>query len=339
MKKAIFVVTAVCMLSLIVLCGCRTNNYYEVPEYEYATIHTSKSNNISIIDTYDSDGVPIQNYEIRIGGLTGGAFMKVPVLNQGNIYITSPVLANKSHEFITQINTSDFSVDKLNSEKPPTTFAIDENFVYLGSSLPEGFYIAKVSKAENEILQSTFVDGIGNYLIVDENFVYAISKINSDDEKHIAIFLLSKEDLSIVNQIDLLDVADVQCGIVDHNVMYLSAIMKNDTNNFIELNIDTKDYSKTDVPFAETYNIHLYDENAIIVEHGGADVLVFNIITKDFTTFELENDNLCSFYKNEVLYSSDGNSIFSYDKNHFELLDKFEIQTHEDMRFISFFIE
>lgn len=342
MKRSILVRKFIPLLLVGLISGCTHNSSYEVSEYEYAMIHTSKSNNESIIDTYNVDGDHLNSYEIAIGGLTGGAFMKEPVLDQDNIYIASPVFGSKSQKFITQINTNDFSLNELKSEKPPTTFTIDENFAYLGSSLTTGFYISKVSKTENNIMHTITLDGIGNYLISDDSYIYAISKSNVDNDRDITISYLSKEDLTVVQQVNISDVIDVQCATIDGKVMYLSAVLEKDnheTNSLIILDIETKINKKVAIPFKETYNVIIDTDNIFIVENNGSKVLKYNHAANSETVFELENKNLCSVLKNKTIYSSDGNRVFLYDATNLNLLKSFEIQKQEDMRFVSFYIK
>ncbi len=302
-------------------------------------IYTSKTEDISIIDRYNIEGKYIGCQNINIGGLTGGAFMKEPIVIQDKIYITSPILNNRNRQFITELDTNTLETRKINSEDTPTTLAVDDKYIYMGSSNIDGFDIYQKSLNEDIITGKISINGVGEYLICDNQYMCAISHIYESNSEYTNIEYVDKVSLKNTNTIEIPYVLDVKDYIIENGIMYLLGNyydIKNETINsrVIKVDIGTNESTTYEIESQMSERMYLYEDKFIIVNQMKNEFYIYDNNFNNKQTINIGQDILSSYYKDGILYLVSEDSVIIYGLKENKYIDRFEIDTHKDMMIV-----
>lgn len=318
--------------------------------YKYGVIYTSIEKDKSTIVKYDSTGSYINNEEIKVGGITLASFLKFGVNNNDKIYFPAPILGNKPQNFILEINKKNLNYKKIEDKniKTPTFFSIDDRFAYLSVSSLDTTILSKTDLATNTTAISKELQGQGLFSIENENKLYLASIIHNEKEVPFArIYTLDKSNLNILNTIDINDVLFLTDLIINNNSMYIAINRDgNDalSNNIIKLNLLTNEINEIKIPFHNLNKLYIVNDDLFITQYNyngektENKIAKINLLTNDIKVFNTENEHISTYIYDNFLYSSDGEFIYIYDLEKFNLINKFKLKKLDDEIFVSFFI-
>ena len=347
-RTTLLTLITIFMLCTFISCSKKSTT---IDEYKYGIIFSSISAKKSIISTYSSEGNHLSDNEINMGGLNLASFIRQGIKENNDIFFACPVIGNTSYNYILKLDTTTMESENIVSEDgiTPTFFSVDNDFAYAGNSSLSETYLSKTNLNNNKVELFVKLDGQGILCVNDNINLYVISIVHDESDtkdSSAKLYILNKEDLSIINEKDIPNISYISDAKVGNEKLY-AMVNRDGSDNLSNtlLEIDLKDLSINTIklPISESMQLHLFDNSLYIVESDfhfnetKKRIAKLDLSSMDVSVFNTNNEHLSTIISGNKFVSCDGNDVYIYDIDNFQLLETFPIDTPNNMLFISIY--
>jgi hypothetical protein len=340
---------------LVIITGCKmfSSNKSTNEEYKYAVISSSMLKDKSKIALYDENGKFIKNKKIKYGGIALSGFKKAPEYLGDDVFIEDSAINFHSNDYTLKINRNTLKASEVPSTAPnsPTFFTIDDKYLYASSASPYETNLDKTDIKTNEIVKTGKVDVDAAVSINEKgDKLYLVSYGYESEKLKMYLSVLDKENLELEKKMSLGGGGGTESGKIVGNYLFVSRHIDEDNEYSKELiRINLNDYSTKIITLPFYYQHQLFsfknyiyvtecDIHEETIENQVARVDIENCNVELFKTSNIMQASEIDKNKNEFL-STDGEKMYVYNLEDFNLKKSFELRQYYDLLFSSFFIK
>ncbi len=346
MKKTIYILTSILISISLLTIGCKSSKHANsIKDYKYAFVHSIWAKNKSIISLYDKNGIFLYDKEIPYGAITGSAFKKYPDETNNKIYYASPEIGTKITDYIPEIDKNTLDVKKINifEGSPAYFFDVDKNYIYAGMTSIDDFDLYKTDIKENKVIKKTTLQNKGTAFSITtyKDKLYLITT-DLREPYSSTLNILNSDNLNIEKSLPIGKGGSSMVTAILNNDLYVlnSTDEKGNPSNIL-VKINLRDYSveHIELPFENLDNICVYKNNLYIPEYNSVEPLEGKLANNRIVMYDTKNGELKTIYsknaqqfsyiKDDVYISSDGQKMYFYSLDNFELKNSFNL-VHEN---------
>lgn len=316
-------------LTMILLSSCHHKKDTVIYDDNFflGVIETTGQENKSFLTLYDGELNKKSSIEMDYGSM--GSYFDLPKVFENSLYVIPKGLGNLKE--MTSVLSFDLETGEHTlydiGQPNMNSFCVDNSFIYTVNTLNGNSIISRFDKKTHSIeklnLNKTFIGKLDIY----NGFLYGFGFRDSDDlSMESSLYIIDPDTLSIVEEIDITKHGQDQLGsLLSGDTIYFTNSLKYvdgkgevAANTLSELNINNN--SITSIVLEESYPFQVLEyEGKLFISHfnlvsgEGNKLTIYDpLLNKTITTISFEHNVAQIQIKDNNIYVSDGENLYSY---------------------------